>query len=326
MNIISYTNAGKRQHGDNHWFWAVWINADETPDRSWNKSDPTESGFCPCKSQARQAAWAALKALGHRSAYDRGWARALLWNQRIDDNRPVFSRCKVGKAKWLWVVFSTCFGYDDEPLAHGFADSPHAALEEAERACGSVKQAGNYLVNGFRERQSAMKRKTQSAQTNDTAPLEFVYECHPSYSDYDGERYDSINPYRIVKKTKKRIYVEKDPYREKAKQTGEWWDYVESTFILDRDQFEKTGKVRRAGRSYYGTFYSDPEIYYAERRSTAHRPDCFVGLGVPAGASIAEVQAAYRNLARTTHPDVGGNSEEFKKVQTWFEQAVTLAK
>jgi len=32
MNILSITNAGKRQYGENHWFWAIWIAIEQTPD------------------------------------------------------------------------------------------------------------------------------------------------------------------------------------------------------------------------------------------------------------------------------------------------------
>lgn len=222
MNVISCTNVGKRQHGQNHWFWAVWIGADETSDRRWNQNAPAKSGFCSSKRLARQAACAALKALGHQRAYERGWAMEYLWERRINDNRPAFSRCKVGKNKWLWVVFQSRVGYDDEPLAQGIAESPQAALDDAELICGPVQPASNGMAEMFRTKQVAMKRRASSASTSNTASLEFVYECHSGYSDFDGGRYHSVTPHRVVKKTKGRIYVDINPFRDYAKQSGSW--------------------------------------------------------------------------------------------------------
>lgn len=326
MNVISYTNAGKRQHGENHWCWAVWIDAEETQDRQWNHMEPNGSGFCSSKPQARQAAWIALKALGHDGAYRRRWASEYLWERLQKDSRPIFSRCKISEKRWLWVVFQSCLAYDVDPLAHGIAGTSPEALGEAEGACGPVRESGNYLAEHFRMRQNALRRSAKPTSTSDTAALEFVYECHADYSDFDGRRYDSITPHRIVKRTKKRIYVDRHPYQEQAKEIGDRWDYVDSTFILDRAQFEATGKARRAGRVWNDMFYADSEIYHAERRSTAYRADCFVHLGVPAGATKVEIQSAYRRLAQRAHPDAGGDAEEFKKVHTWYEQAMALAK
>ena len=43
-------------------------------------------------------------------------------------------------------------------------------------------------------------------------------------------------------------------------------------------------------------------------------------LGLHSGASMPIVKAAYRARARETHPDIGGDAEEFKKVQEAYER------
>lgn len=46
-------------------------------------------------------------------------------------------------------------------------------------------------------------------------------------------------------------------------------------------------------------------------------------LGVPAGASDDELRRAYRRLARSTHPDLGGSPEAFRRLQVAWEQVGT---
>lgn len=327
MNVLSVANAGKRRYGDNHWFWATWIGLDATPDRDWNQIEPHASGFCPSRKEARRAAWAAIKSRvsGSPSAYQRSWAYKVLWDKRDRDDHPRFSRCKVGKDKWLWVVYkSQTLFYEDEPIANGYASSPELAHDQAVQHVGTVAHSSNMMAEHWRRKQAAIKRSKRRATTSGTTAVECAYECHTYYSDYDNERHESITAHRIVKRTKKRIYVESEEYHEGRTTSGDWRDFVVKTIILDRSEFEATGKARGGGR-WYDTFYADPAIFHAERRSTAHRPACFEGLGVPAGATAAEIQFAYRRLARTTHPDVGGDAEAFKQVHNWYEEAMMLA-
>lgn len=57
-----------------------------------------------------------------------------------------------------------------------------------------------------------------------------------------------------------------------------------------------------------------PQPRPPERRKTHYEI-----LGVVQGASVDEIKLAYRNLARTGHPDRGGDSENFQNINKAYE-------
>jgi hypothetical protein len=311
-NVISICNAGRHEHGEKHWFWCEWINVHDHAE--WNEQEPTASGFCESKSMARQAAWDALYAAvpekKNRRAYKNGWAWQFLWLLRERDTRSLFSRCCVGKNRWLWVVVA---GWEllEEPIATGFSDSPEAAKRAAEKQVPEIKTTGNWAAHRHWGKLQAIKRSQSETSSSAASPIDFVYTCSG----------DFITKWRIVKRTKKRIYVERHPYQENQHNTGDWQDWVERTFVLDRTKFETIGKlsVRQMSR----TFYSSPEVYLAEKRSHT-RLECHLILDVESDATEKQIKSAYKRLARTAHPDMGGTSEEFKRVRQAFENAVAI--
>lgn len=50
------------------------------------------------------------------------------------------------------------------------------------------------------------------------------------------------------------------------------------------------------------------------------KPDYYKTLGVEKGASPEDIDRAYRRMAMKTHPDKGGNPEDFKRVQSAWEE------
>lgn len=53
--------------------------------------------------------------------------------------------------------------------------------------------------------------------------------------------------------------------------------------------------------------------------STATKPDYYKILGVPRNATEAEIKKAFRTLARTHHPDAGGDEAKFKEINEAYE-------
>ena len=47
--------------------------------------------------------------------------------------------------------------------------------------------------------------------------------------------------------------------------------------------------------------------------------DLYEVLGVPQDASEEDIKRAYRRKARTSHPDAGGDEDEFKELTTAYE-------
>ncbi|GEM_PF-2108703 len=319
-NIISCCNAGKREYGEMHWFWAVWIVAEVDDHNMPNDQEPKVSGFAKSKSKARRAAWDALAEMGLHRACFKSWAFQWLFSQKGKDNRPLFSRFSIGKNRWFWVAGN----FMEEPIASGFAASPDIALSDAETKVGPVQRDGNSMAQAHWKKQRAIERSKKQASSSTALPLEFVYQCHQWWSDYDKCYHDSISKYRIVKRTKKRIYVESEEYEKSVESSGEWWDWIESTFILDRRVLETTGKATRSSKGWWwNAFYRSPEVYHDECRNKS-RPECFDILNLEASATENQIKSAYRRLAKLNHPDNGGDAEEFKRVRKAYEQAMNI--
>ncbi len=56
------------------------------------------------------------------------------------------------------------------------------------------------------------------------------------------------------------------------------------------------------------------------------RPACLRALDLKMPCTEAEVLAAYREKAKTLHPDRGGDLQQFLRLQKNFDQALTLVR
>ncbi|ODU02206.1 MAG: hypothetical protein ABS79_00765 [Planctomycetes bacterium SCN 63-9] len=233
-----------------------------------------------------------------------------------------FSRTSIGRNRWFWIVIEDWF---EEPIAQGISRTTTEAWETAARQCGELSQATATLAKSYWVKQRAIRRQQASAKGEDAQPIEFAYRCYRDYSDFDSREYEVIERHRIVRRTRKLIFVEKDAYDRSLRQSGEWWDYDRPTFVLDRLEFEASGKASRSTGGWWDrTYYSDPVIYHAERRLVSRLP-CFEALGLPADATAAQVRAAYRRLSRACHPDAGGIDSDFVRLTENYEEAMRIS-
>lgn len=58
---------------------------------------------------------------------------------------------------------------------------------------------------------------------------------------------------------------------------------------------------------------------------TAYRPACMQQLGLLPPYSIEDVKRAYRHLAKSAHPDAGGDAEAFANLRDAYDRALNLA-
>ena len=241
----------------------------------------------------------------------------------MSENRPIFSRCSVGKNKWFWVTYrdftAVCNGVVD---AFGYAKSAEEAEEQARSSIVAkfgeveVKQFTTNFALGVHRQQAIKRRAAKTTATKDAREVEYLYTDHDNDFGYGSFKH------RIIKKTKNRVYVAKHPVGscnedDKFEEDGQTFHDVK-TVVLDRQHLEMLGYASNTRCWCY--FHTTP---YEER----HRPATFYSLevlGLEGGADSEAITSAYLRLAKECHPDHGGNAEDFKRLQTAYETAMSI--
>jgi len=238
------------------------------------------------------------------------------------DDTIYFARCSVGKSKWLWVTYlSHDYLSGNEPFAFGYAsssvDAEAQALEEVHRQFpeSNTRQVQAYFAQSLRRRMAAKRKAGKQSSSSSAAPQEFVF--RDIYCDY-GDDY-SVR-HRIVKRTRLKVFVDKESYRDDGVINGDWRDFAyQRTVALDRTALERDGSVwsRRCGNR----FYTTPK----DQRSANFLPACAVVLGLTMPWTAEEAKRAFRALVKTAHPDSGGSNDEFRKLHEAYGEAKRLA-
>ncbi len=238
-------------------------------------------------------------------------------NSKCMNDPPIFARCSVGKNRWFWVIWTAYTDIlENKCCSHGYSESSDAA-ENAARAVirDDLGHDDPWMlaVSAARKahrRMNVKKRSQRASRLGGPAVREYVY------SDVCLDYHDGIwasEPHRIVKKTLKRVYVERDTW---SWTEGENQYHDVETLALDREELERQGHTY--SRRQRERFYLLP---YEERYEPSVRP-CFNALGLKEPCSRAEVEHAYRRLALKHHPDQGGDAEVFKQIHEAYEQAL----
>jgi hypothetical protein len=124
-------------------------------------------------------------------------------------------------------------------------------------------------------------------------------------SDYSGKT--TSERVLIVKKTPKCVFID-DNWREGFE------NHEPKIRRLNRHELETKGSV--IGDGWWEVWYTTPY----EQRNPQYQPEWAVTLGVSGAATATEVEAAYRQRAKETHPDCGGSAEVFKAIRAAYEE------
>jgi hypothetical protein len=242
-----------------------------------------------------------------------------------DRQKHFFAVTSLGKKRWYWVVWPSLALIQAQGvsghLAEGYEQTKTAAVDQALVRAGLH---GEWVAAKFAKQYHRQRRRPD--QASDASPavptlLEFLYR----------DRHDPVTedwysmPHRVVKKTKKYVYVDRQPY-DTERLSGSWLDDDASTFRLSRAMLEQEGYAFTPVNDLDDPlFFTTP---YSERllQATDQAPACFRQLNLSFPCTLAEVKAAYRKLAKQAHPDQGGSHEQFLALQTAYEQALRLCR
>lgn len=229
-----------------------------------------------------------------------------------------FAVTSLGHGRWYWVVWPSLTqlqsGSAATHVAEGIEETKAAAVDCALAAAGIDGEwvAAKYAQSYYRTcRQTSHGAEPQTMLQS----LTFVY--RDLQQPITGE-WLSV-PHRIAKRTRKYVYVERQPYDATA-QTGSWLDYATELLRLDRAMLEAEGYAF-APVSEVG----DP-LFFMTPHGERIPPDCLAQLGLSLPCTAADVRAAFRRLAKDVHPDYGGSPAEFQSLRAAYEQALRFCR
>jgi hypothetical protein len=232
--------------------------------------------------------------------------------------RPHYSRCKLGPARWFWCAWATYPGDFDEylnPTASGYAPTADAADAAARGAVPGdpITYPTKAAAEIHRMRVHAGARRQRPSTATDATALMLVY--RHGYCDQGGCP-DCMHstPHRVVRMTPRWLYVERDLYRGPEFRRH---DGPVTCYRIDRVVLERDGEVwSQAARD---CFYLRPHD-----RPARPAPPCLAALGLTLAATEGDVRRAFRRQARTAHPDAGGTADAFRDLRTCYEEALRV--
>lgn len=232
------------------------------------------------------------------------------WSLKAHEYQLIdYGQCKSG-TRWFWAAADQ----------HGRADTKEEALRAARAAVRKIASgplAPPHTVAGlstaFASRRlkeiSAEKRKARNPSGGQAAAaVEYLYgTIHTWLDDGWNTEIREVVPFRITKKTPKRIYY--------TREGAIPWADADDIGYIDRQDLESDGvayqRSRRNQRDY--------RLYESRERAEA----------VVFGEQAAEEQDDLRELRQAmakAHPDRGGTSEGFIAARKRYEDALKKAR
>jgi len=284
----------------------------------------------------------------------------------INNKKPCqLSVRTVGAKRWAWFATKDGAGFysrfGDEPTNEqldmaGYADSQENAISAAKAFLGTDDYG---LLSGgwafaWHKRQVESRQAQRKPNTKETGQQVTEY-LFSHYHDPDNDwgywwthdpekcRAWGMNPYtsisscahRIIKKTARFIFVERDKFGSYDWQTGEIKAYTgrplhDETCRIDRADFERTGCASTKHCIFYALPYEKTEYYqravehYNRRQSntSASTPPCITALGLSLPCTVEDVKSAWRQLVKESHPDVGGDASRFIELKDHYNSAI----
>lgn len=131
-----------------------------------------------------------------------------------------------------------------------------------------------------------------------------------------------------------------------AFRSGEWWAHIitKQTPKLVFVQYKVGGylshyprvrnlRISRADLEKNGVVYWDYHLFHTEYAKNkidllqkSFTPKCFGFFGLTKDATVEDIRRAYREFALKLHPDQGGTSEDFLKLQENYQAALKMKK
>jgi hypothetical protein len=152
---------------------------------------------------------------------------------------------------------------------------------------------------------------------NTPQATDFLYEWR--HGDEGGQTPDEWVAQRILKRTKKFVFVERrisdtHPYRQ--------------TMRLDRAKLEAQGYIYWHSGTWVVSWYTEEgkKQYDLQRARWNYIPECLKVFGLTKDATADDVKRVYYERALKEHPDAGGSHEGFLKLQEQYQAALKMVK
>jgi hypothetical protein len=215
------------------------------------------------------------------------------------ESAPMFSRCSLGPKRWFWIVWPSFEAvHESNPCEQGYADSAEAAERIVFSKYPTATMQTAYWANHAHSKLVRANRKPSDSKEPKSVEYLWTYET----SDFDGHDYWAEHP--VVKKTAQRYYL---------------LSCSDRCFTLHRSELETNGHA-----------YGQHQTYYTDtgkaERQRSNQPAWANVLGIDRNAPLNEIQRAYRRKAIETHPDKGGDAEQFKAVVAAYEEGLSRSR